>query len=545
MNKKEMEKTNDPKEYDWNAYFAKINDVCPWSQTYWEKDQLDIVEWTGEIFELSKKCVARVYKHPEATSTELENLSLKMNEEREGEEWLYSFPEALPLSTPVGVLIQQDTKMLNDIRKIYQEQGGKDYSRYPVVGERDISERGTLGQWKDKQGGWPEGLETANDVPKSGMHQQPKLGEFEDIDGSDLKAEQMLEEAKSRLEDTKKYSKEEVKEIVEKKFKERTQPQHEQHLADSENQKENEIPKEEQEKRTRDFQKIIIVTGGAGFIGSHLIAKLNHQGRKDILLVDDLTDPRKLHNIKTLQFQDYVDKSKFIELLGFLLENKMVERIYHLGAESSRHNTDGKYMMENNYQYTCNIMDLCYLNKIPLVFASSAAVYGQRPDANDTSDNYTPENYYALSKLQADKYSRKFMGQDQQTIIGLRYFNVTSNGDHEQHKDGMKSAVCWMTEQYKKDGYINLFEGSKEIKRDFTRIQETVWMTMNAMTKGRSGIYNIGTEIARSFYDMAMEIAEDESQIKYIPFPEDIAEGYQKYTKANMENACFGTTKRP
>jgi len=301
-----------------------------------------------------------------------------------------------------------------------------------------------------------------------------------------------------------KFSKEEVTEIVEKQ-----------------------LGKSEEVGTAENFKKIIIVTGGAGFMGSHLIKRLNDQGQENILLVDDLSDPSKLQNINKLKFQDYVDKSKFIELLAFLAENKMIERIYHFGAESSRHNNDGKYMMENNYQYTCNIMDLCYLNKIPLVFASSATVYGNRPDANDESDDYIPESYYALSKLLADKYSRKYMTNIDNTIIGLRYFNVTP--------------FKWMTEQYKNNGCIELFEGSKEIKRDFVDIRDALLMTQNAMTKGVSGIYNIGTGSAISFYDFALNIVEDESQIKFIPMPEDILQGYQKYTKANLSNAPFGT----
>ena len=339
-------------------------------------------------------------------------------------------------------------------------------------------------------------------------------------------------------EEDKKYTKKEVKEIVQKQFREEHK-QPEVPLSD-----------EEQKRRTKLMQKMIIVTGGAGFIGSHLIKVLNDQGREDILLVDDLTDPRKLQNINTLKFQDYADKSKFIELLGFLAENDMVERIYHLGAESARQCKDGKYLMENNYQYTCNIMDLCHLNKIPLVFASSASVYGQSEKQDDASDDYTPESYYALSKLLTDRYSRKFMEIAEDRIIGLRYFNVNSDGKHEQHKDDMKSALCWMTEQYEETGYINLFEGSREFSRDFIPVESAIWMTMNAMEKGRSGIYNVGQEKTRTFYNLAADILEkdfgsDQSNIRFIPMPEDIAEGYQKFTEANMNNACFGTTLRP
>jgi ADP-L-glycero-D-manno-heptose 6-epimerase len=293
-------------------------------------------------------------------------------------------------------------------------------------------------------------------------------------------------------------------------------------------------------------QKLTIVTGGAGFIGSHLIKELNIQGREDILLVDDLSDPRKLHNINTLKFQDYVDKSKFIEVFGFIAEAGMVERIYHLGAESSRLCTDGKYIMENNYQYTCNIMDICSLHKIPLVYASSAAVYGNqyggqinKRSFNDKSDDYIPESFYAFSKLQTDKYSRKFhLPNLQNKIIGLRYFNVISEGEHEQHKDEGKSPLCWMKEQYENNGCIELFEGSRKFSRDFIPIEDAVNMTIKAMEAGRSGIYNVGIEKAKTFYDFAKDIAGiAETNIHFIPMPSNIAQGYQGYTKADMSNA--------
>ena len=329
------------------------------------------------------------------------------------------------------------------------------------------------------------------------------------------------------------YSLEEVREIVQKKWRE------------EHGQPDEPISDEEKERRRKNQQKLIVVTGAAGFMGSHLVRALNSAGREDLLLVDDLSDPAKLKNISNCVFQDYSDKSKFLELFAFIAENGMVERIYHLGAESDRNCQDGKYLMENNFQYTANLMDLCHMHKIPMVYASSAAVYGQSKTFDDTTDNYVPESYYALSKLQADRYQRKFTAHAESRIVGLRYFNVVSEGEYEQHKGDMKSAVAWMTEQFDWKGEIELFEGSKNFRRDFVHVKAAIWMTMNAMDKGRSGIYNIGTGTARSFYDMAMEICEDDQKIKYIPMPEEIAKGYQKLTKANMDNACFGITTRP
>jgi ADP-L-glycero-D-manno-heptose 6-epimerase len=276
---------------------------------------------------------------------------------------------------------------------------------------------------------------------------------------------------------------------------------------------------------------MIIVTGGAGFIGSRIIKELNNRGENDIILVDDLSDASKINNIRDLDIKDYIDKDDFIELLGLLADTKTVRGIYHMGAESATTCTDGKYLMKNNYQYTCNIMSICASSGIPLVYASSASVYGNAEHFDDTHDDYMPNNMYGFSKLLADKFSRQYSASSK--IIGCRYFNVYSDGEFEKHKEGMKSPTAWMRDQLEDKGYVELFEDSAEFRRDFLHVDDVVEMTIALMHKGKNGTYNIGSGYATSFEEMAITIDED-IEIKYIEMPKELSKHYQKYTLADM-----------
>jgi len=292
---------------------------------------------------------------------------------------------------------------------------------------------------------------------------------------------------------------------------------------------------------------MIIVTGGAGFIGSRLIKGLNDRGFTDIIVVDDMSNANKFKNMLDLTFESYVDKDKFLEMISNSNFTDNIDIIYHYGAESSTTCDDGKYLMSNNYQYTKTILDHCYINKTPLQVASSAAVYGSSNEFNDESDDYQPNNLYGYTKLLIDKRMRTMLSNKtfRTPMQALRFFNVISEGDFEQHKGNMKSPTAWMRDQINEVGEITLFDHSDNFKRDFIHIDAVVDMALDLMPPeiegfSTQGIFNIGSGESKSFKDVAdmMEHAEvgKDISINYVPMPEDIAKGYQPFTCADMSN---------
>ncbi|MBL7726094.1 MAG: ADP-glyceromanno-heptose 6-epimerase, partial [Dinghuibacter sp.] len=246
---------------------------------------------------------------------------------------------------------------------------------------------------------------------------------------------------------------------------------------------------------------MILLTGGAGFIGSNILHALNQQGVNDILVADNLRNASKHLNLNNARFYDYLDKT---ELLNQLSRLPAIELVIHQGACSATTETDGRYMMENNYAYSKTLLHFCIERKIPFIYASSAATYGDgKKGFNDRHDNYFPLNVYGYSKLLFDRYVRRMMEQKELHIpvTGLRYFNVY--GYQENHKGDMASVIYKMFRQVEEGKPITLFEGSDEIFRDFIFIEDVVNVVLFFMNQQSQGIYNCGTGLERSFGDIA------------------------------------------
>ena len=281
---------------------------------------------------------------------------------------------------------------------------------------------------------------------------------------------------------------------------------------------------------------MIIVTGGAGFIGSNIIRELNKRGREDILVVDNLENADKHRNLNALFIADFVDKREFLERLPTLGK---VETIFHQGACSSTTETDGRYMMNNNYAFSKALLHHCLEHNTAFLYASSASVYGNGEHGfrEERASEY-PLNVYAFSKFMFDNYVRRIRQQQHPTsqILGLRYFNVY--GYQENHKGSMASVVYHFYRQLQQGGPMKLFEGSERFRRDFIFIKDVVDVNMHFYDNGQSGIYNCGTGHARSFTDIAriIQTLESEARIETIPFPGHLEGKYQTFTQADSHN---------
>ncbi len=289
---------------------------------------------------------------------------------------------------------------------------------------------------------------------------------------------------------------------------------------------------------------MIVVTGGAGFIGSNLVKGLNEQGRSDILVVDDLSDGKKFVNFAPYKIYDYQDYEDF---LAHIIEQRPfespIEAIFHEGACSATTEWNGRYMMRNNYDYSKEVLHYCLERQIPFIYASSAAVYGAKEIFDDKVREQKPLNVYGYSKWLFDQYVLNLMPDIESMVVGLRYFNVY--GPHEQHKGSMASVAFHLTQQLRTSGTVKLFEGSGgyaagDQLRDFIYIDDVVninlWFLDNPQAP--SGIYNVGTGKARSFNDIARHLIHlhGEGILEYIAFPEKLKGCYQSFTEADISS---------
>ena len=283
---------------------------------------------------------------------------------------------------------------------------------------------------------------------------------------------------------------------------------------------------------------MIILTGGAGFIGSNILHALNARGVTDVLVVDRLGD--NFRNLCDLRFSDFMQPEEFTRAIERKILPGRIEAIFHQGACADTTCDDGRYMIENNFTFSKSILHFALSSKVPLVYASSAAVYGSASAFAPSRENERPLNLYALSKLAFDNHVRSVAAKSGSTVAGLRYFNVY--GPRESHKGKMASMVYQLYRQLKASGRARLFKGTDgyadgEQRRDFVFVGDIVRVNI-ALAEGpvRNGIFNVGTGEPRSFNDAARIIIAQlgAGAIEYVPFPEKLAGRYQSFTQAEL-----------
>ena len=277
---------------------------------------------------------------------------------------------------------------------------------------------------------------------------------------------------------------------------------------------------------------MIIVTGAAGFIGSNIVHGLNGLGRSDIVVVDDLTNGEQHLNLNALRFAEFIDKGELFDAISRLSN---IEAIFHQGACSDTTERNGRYMMENNCEYSKRLLRVAEERGAKFIYASSAAVYGDGKNGfrEDPACEY-PLNVYGFSKMVFDQHVRQRLDGARCPIVGLRYFNVY--GPQERHKGRMASVAMHLYDQLEASGDMRLFEGSGGFLRDFIHVDDVVAVNLFFFANATSGIFNCGTGRARSFVDIATRLRElhGSGVLREVPFPADLADRYQRFTEADM-----------
>ncbi|EGU33598.1 ADP-glyceromanno-heptose 6-epimerase [Vibrio scophthalmi] len=285
---------------------------------------------------------------------------------------------------------------------------------------------------------------------------------------------------------------------------------------------------------------MIIVTGGAGMIGSNIIKALNEQGITDILVVDNLKNGKKFQNLVDLNIADYMDRDDFLVQIMSGENFGPIDAIFHEGACSATTEWDGKYMMLNNYEYSKELLHYCLEREIPFLYASSAATYGETDTFIEEPQYEGALNVYGYSKQQFDNYVRRIWqdaevhGETLPQITGFRYFNVY--GPREQHKGSMASVAFHLNNQMNAGENPKLFAGSATFQRDFVYVGDVAAVNLWFMENGVSGIFNLGTGNAESFEEVAKAVIKHhgKGEMENIPFPEHLKGAYQEFTQADL-----------
>ncbi|MET0323300.1 MAG: ADP-glyceromanno-heptose 6-epimerase [Duganella sp.] len=301
---------------------------------------------------------------------------------------------------------------------------------------------------------------------------------------------------------------------------------------------------------------MILVTGGAGFIGSNIVHALNARSDESIFVVDNLKRPEKFLNIVDADVADYMGKEEFIERLARGEFAGKFSAVFHEGACSDTMEMDGEYMMRNNFRYSVALFQFCQQEKIPFIYASSAAVYGAEEGFTEERSGERPLNVYGYSKFLFDQYVRRFWkdhGDAGPQVVGLRYFNVY--GPREFHKGTMASVPLHQYRQFLADGQVRLFGdydgyAAGTQSRDFVYIDDVVSVNLFFLDNpGKSGIFNLGTGRAQPFNDIAVAVVNnlkpeagaqdlaaivDSQLLDYVPFPDKLKGKYQSFTQADI-----------